>query len=106
MSILLIFIYKRFVKNAKANTLNPELKSKLIETVIQNHLSRLAYCFNPSDFFDPKEHVFYYKDKNKKEVDFVLKEEEELYPSESLLFISTKSASNKNFLTGFLIIPP
>lgn len=73
---------KDFFKNAKNNTLNPEIKSKLIENIIQNHLSRFAYCLNPSDFFDPKETVFYYEDKNKKEVDFVLKEEDNLYPFE------------------------
>lgn len=71
-----------FFKNAKSNTLNPEIKSKLIENIIQNHLSRFAYCLNPSDFFDPKETVFYYEDKSKKEVDFVLKENEELFPFE------------------------
>ncbi len=73
---------KDFFKNAKANILNPEIKSKLIETVVQNHLCRFAYALNPSDFFDQKDHIFYYEDKNKKEVDFILKDENKLYPIE------------------------
>lgn len=62
----------------------PENKSKLVESVVENHLIRLMYTTHLSDVFTPYEHVFYWKKKGKKiEVDFVIKSEnDELLPIE------------------------
>jgi predicted AAA+ superfamily ATPase len=64
--------------------LDPENKSKLVESVVQSHLVRFAYNMFPSDIFSPEEHVFYWKSKGgKKEVDYVLKStDNELLPVE------------------------
>jgi hypothetical protein len=63
---------------------NPENKSKLVESVVQSHLIRLMYNIFPSDIFSPEEHVFYWRSKGgKKEVDYVLRSKEnELLPIE------------------------
>lgn len=73
---------KDYFKNAKANILNLEIKSKLVEGVVHNHLSRFSFGLNPIDLFDPKDNICYYEDKNKKEVDFVLLYEEKYFPFE------------------------
>lgn len=57
---------------------DPELKSKLIESLIYNHLVRLAYNLQPSDLFDPEDFVFYWSDG--KELDFAFKYEGKLFP--------------------------
>lgn len=63
---------------------NPEDKSKLVESVVENHLVRLMYNRFSSDVFAPHEHIFYWKKSGGgKEVDFVLKSKEnELLPVE------------------------
>lgn len=52
---------------------NPEIKSKLIESLIANHLARAAYNFKPSDLFNSSDYLFYAKTKKGKEIDFILK---------------------------------
>ena len=71
-----------YFKNTKANVLNINLKSKLIESVVYSHLCRFAYGLKPRDLFDPKDNLCYYKDRNDKEVDFVLLFDDEYYPFE------------------------
>ena len=71
-----------YYANSKANTLNLEMKSKLIESIVYSHLCRFAYGLNPRDLFDPKDVLFYYKDKNEKEVDFVLFFDDQYFPFE------------------------
>ena len=63
---------------------SPENKSKLIESIVENHLIRLMYNVSPSDVFTSHEHVFYWRKKGgKKEVDFVIKDKNgELLPIE------------------------
>jgi len=63
---------------------NPEDKSKLVESVVENHLIRLMYNTFPSDVFAPHERIFYWKKSGGgKEVDFVLRsKEDELLPIE------------------------
>jgi len=73
---------KDYFANAKANILNLEVKSKLVESIVYNHLCRFAYSLNPRDLFDPKDIICYYEDKNKKEVDFVMIFDEKFYPFE------------------------
>jgi predicted AAA+ superfamily ATPase len=57
-----------------------EKKSKLVEAVVGSHLIRLAYNLNPSNTFNPDNHVFYWH--NGKEIDFILKHDDTLYPIE------------------------
>jgi len=71
-----------YYSNAKANLLDLGIKSKLIEGVVHNHLCRLSFSLNPRDLFDPKDTICYYKDKNKKEIDFVLLYNNKYYPFE------------------------
>ena len=49
-----------------------EGKAKLVESVICDHLVRLAYIYFPTDDFEPTRSLMYWKSK-KNEVDFVLK---------------------------------
>lgn len=97
---------KEYFTNAKANILNLEIKSKLIESVVYNHLCRLSFWLNPKELFDPKDNICYYEDKNKKEVDFVLLFDEKYYPFE-VKYQSTISESDffafKSFKKGVLI---
>ncbi|MEM3697899.1 MAG: DUF4143 domain-containing protein [Candidatus Bathyarchaeia archaeon] len=58
-----------------------ENKSKLIECVVSNHLSRFMFNLYPSSLFDPSNYVFYWKDK-KTEVDFVIELEGKFLPIE------------------------
>lgn len=73
---------KDYFSNAKSNVLDLEMKSKLIESVVYNHLCRLSFRLNPRDLFDPKDNICYYRDDSGKEVDFVLLYDEELFPFE------------------------
>jgi uncharacterized protein len=73
---------KNYFTNAKSNILDLEMKSKLIEGVVYNHLCRLSFGLNPKDLFDPKDNICYYKNKNKKEVDFVILFDDNFYPFE------------------------
>jgi len=63
---------------------NPEIKGKLVESVVGNHLVRLMYNIYPSDVFSLHEHVFYWRKKGGKiEVDFILRSgNNELFPVE------------------------
>ncbi len=97
---------KDYYTNAKANLLNLEMKSKLIEGVVYNHLCRLSFSLNPRDLFDPKDTVCYYKDKNKKEVDFVLIHDDNYLPFE-VKYQATINSSDffafKSFNKGIMI---
>ncbi|MFH1591960.1 MAG: ATP-binding protein [Candidatus Woesearchaeota archaeon] len=97
---------KDYFSNAKANLLNLETKSKLVESVVYNHLCRFSYGINPRDLFDPKDHICYYEDKNKKEVDFVLIYDDNYYPFEVKYQASISSSdffAFKSFKRGVLI---
>ena len=62
---------------------NTELKSKLVEMVVGDHLIRLAYNLNPSDVFSHHERIYYWKKKGTdKEIDFVLNQDDSFYPIE------------------------
>lgn len=97
---------KDYFTNAKANILNLEIKSKLIESVVYNHLCRLSFWLNPRDLFDPKDNICYYEDKNKKEVDFVLLFDENFYPFEVKYqadIVNSDFFAFKSFNKGVLI---
>ena len=71
-----------YYESSKENLYNTEYKSKLVEAVVQDHLTRFAYNLNPRDFFDPKESVCYFKTKKGKEIDFVVLFDDKNYPFE------------------------
>ncbi|MCK4808692.1 MAG: ATP-binding protein [Candidatus Aenigmarchaeota archaeon] len=71
-----------YFRNIKENLLNLEMKSKLIECIVHNHLCRLSYCLNPRDLFNPKDTVAYYRDNKDKEIDFILSFDDKYYPFE------------------------
>ena len=73
---------KDYFINAKANILNLGIKSKLVESVVYNHLCRFSFALNPRDLFDPKDNICYYKDKKKKEIDFILLFDNMYFPFE------------------------
>lgn len=58
----------------------PEV-SKLVECIICDHITRLAFLMNPTALFDATRNVFYWKGK-KHEVDFILKMDGEYLPIE------------------------
>ena len=58
-----------------------ENRSKLIECVVANHISRFMFNLHPSSLFDPSNYVFYWTNKSK-EVDFVIELGERFLPIE------------------------
>lgn len=58
-----------------------EKKSKLVECIVGNHLSRFMFNLYPSSLFDPSNYVFYWKNK-KKELDFAIALDDKFLPIE------------------------
>jgi hypothetical protein len=99
-------VKKDYFSNAKANILNLETKSKLMESIVYNHLCRFSYNLNPRDLFDPKDQICYYQDKSRKEVDFVVLFDDNYYPFEVKYQASIKSSDFfgfKSFGKGVLV---
>lgn len=64
---------KKFFETAENYLENEENVSKLVEGVIGTHLIRWAFLLSPKkQTFEPSNHVFYWRDEKKKEVDYVL----------------------------------
>jgi len=80
-------------------TLAGEQKARLVESVICDHLTRLAYNLNPSDSFEPCRSVFYWANKNR-EIDFVVKNRDALLPFE-VKYQNTITASDYGALFSF-----
>jgi len=57
-------------------------KSKLTESVVCNHLIRLLFNMEPSPQFDYTTRLFYWESGKKREVDFVIKFEQDFLPIE------------------------
>jgi hypothetical protein len=53
--------------------MSSENKSKLVESVVGDHLNRAAHNLRPADTYDPSDFIFYLKTNKGYEVDFVLK---------------------------------
>lgn len=60
---------------------SPENKSKLVECIVSNHLSRFMFKEYPSSLFDPSNYVFYWRSK-KREVDFAIELDDKFLPIE------------------------
>ncbi|MFP4006203.1 MAG: ATP-binding protein [Candidatus Hadarchaeia archaeon] len=67
-------------RETKACLEDPEFKSKVVETVVCDHLIRLTYNLQSSDTFDSENFLFYWH--NSKEVDFLFKHGGKLWPIE------------------------
>jgi len=59
----------------------PEDKSKLVECIVNNHLSRFMFSLYPSSLYDPSNYVFCWKSR-KREVDFVIEIDGKYVPIE------------------------
>lgn len=57
-------------------------RGKIIETIIADHLVRFAFNLNPSDNFDAKNEIFFWRP-NKEEIDFIVNFDNKLLPIES-----------------------
>lgn len=86
-----------YFKNAKSNVFNTEIKSKLIESIVHNHLCRFVYGLNPHDMFTPRDNIFYYRDRNDREIDFIISFDDKLYPIE----VKHKSSVSGSVFTMF-----
>jgi hypothetical protein len=75
---------------------NPEDCSKLVESVICNHLIRMTFNMFPSSTYDYINRVFYWESKLGKEVDFVVKLQEKYLPIE----VKYQSAVKKDDLSA------
>ena len=56
-----------------------ENKSKLVESVVGDHLARAAFNFKPSDLYDVSSNVFYWRTKKGHEIDYILKRGDKAY---------------------------
>ena len=62
---------------------NPEVKSRLVEQTVSNHCIRMAFNMTRKKTgFDYQSSVFYWKSKAKREVDFVVRDNDSLIPIE------------------------
>jgi len=61
----------------------PEFKSQIVEQVVSDHAIRLAFNLAPKKTgFEYQSSVFYWKSKNNREVDFVIRDDDSLIPIE------------------------
>lgn len=59
-----------------------DLKQKLIKSVVCNHLIRLMFNLFPSTRFEYTDRIFYWRSKKKRELDFVVRVQNEYLPIE------------------------
>ena len=81
------------------NYLTGQGKPRILESVVCDHLSRLAYDLHPTDEFEPVNRLFYWKSASN-EVDFVLRFEEAYLPIE-VKYTSSLSRRDINGLYSF-----
>jgi len=51
----------------------PEKVSKLVESVVANHLVRLLFSYNPSTLFDYSNQLFYWEGPSSRQLDFAVR---------------------------------
>lgn len=61
---------------------DPMKKSILVESLVGDHLARLAYQFAPSDMYDQSDFVFYARNKSGEQVDFMVRVANQIIPVE------------------------
>ncbi len=60
----------------------PEKESKLVESVVSNHLVRLLYSYHPSSLFDYTNLLFHWEGPKQKQLDFAARLEDKYLPVE------------------------
>jgi predicted AAA+ superfamily ATPase len=60
----------------------PEKVSKLVESVVSNHLVRLLFSYNPSTLFDYASQLFYWEGAGQRQLDFAVRFGEKYLPIE------------------------
>ncbi len=80
---------------------NPEACSKLVESVVCDHIIRLTFNMFPSSSYEYTNRVFYWEDSSKKEVDFVVKLDGTYIPIE-VKFRSDVKTDDLNGLHNFM----
>jgi len=76
----------------------PSEKSKLVESVVCNHLIRFLFNIEPTSSFDYSNSLFYWKSKKGREVDFVIKFEGGFLPIE----LKYKSGIDRQDIFGLI----
>jgi predicted AAA+ superfamily ATPase len=61
---------------------DPEKKSKLVESVVSNHLVRLLYGYHPSSLFDYTSLLFHWEGSKQRQLDFAARFEDKYLPIE------------------------
>jgi len=89
-------------KRSKEFLRNPEEKSKLVESVVHNHLIRFLYNCAPHDLFDPRFILWYWRDKKNCEIDFVFCPEWTDWVPIEVKYQKTISQSDLKGMTSFL----
>ena len=77
---------------------NPEEKSRILESVVCDHLIRLLVDLEPSPQFDSTTKLFYWESEKKREVDFVIKMGDSFIPLE----VKYKSSIHRNDAYGII----
>ena len=72
---------------------NGVMSGSFFETYVVSEMIKNFYTYN----LDPKEYLFYYRDKDKKEVDLLYVKSDEIYPIEIKKSISPGKKATKNF---------
>jgi predicted AAA+ superfamily ATPase len=89
-----------------------EKVSKLVESVVANHLVRLLFSYNPSTLFDYTSQLFYWEGTGQKQLDFAVrigekympvevKYQNRIYPEDSRSIIDFQKAGKST--TGLLL---
>ena len=72
---------------------NGVMSGAFFETYVVSELIKNFYAYN----LDPKEYLFYYRDKDKKEIDLLYVKNGEIYPIEIKKSISPGKKAARNF---------
>jgi predicted AAA+ superfamily ATPase len=78
----------------------PEKVSKLVESVVSNHLVRLLFSYNPSTLFDYGSQLFYWEGAGQRQLDFAVRFGEKYLPLE-VKYQTRISADDSKPITDF-----
>jgi predicted AAA+ superfamily ATPase len=78
----------------------PEKVSKLVESVVANHLVRLLFSYNPSTLFDYSNQLFYWEGQSSRQLDFAVRLGDKYLPVE-VKYQSRISSDDAKPITDF-----
>jgi len=78
----------------------PEKVSKLVESVVANHLVRLLFSYNPSTLFDYSSQLFYWEGQSSRQLDFAVRLGDKYLPVE-VKYQSRISSDDATPITDF-----